>query len=148
MKSIHTLLVLAATAVAAPINAPAADNPMTPGEWEISTQIEMTGSSYKIPPHTMRHCITAADLAKSGGVPEPQSKGNTTCTMGDLKKSAQGVDWSMRCNGDANVQMEGKILYDSATQYHGTIRMKTSVQGHASEMKQSLQARRLGDCTK
>lgn len=147
MKSIHALLALAATVVAAPLSVAAAGNPITPGEWEVSTQIEMTGMSYKVPPHTMRQCFTASELANRGGVPKPQSHGNTTYKMNDLRKSANGVDWTMSCTGDADMQIEGNIVYDSATRYHGTIQMKMNARGHASEMKQSLQARRVGDCT-
>ena len=148
MKSIHASFALAVALAAIPLLATAAGNPMAPGEWEISTQVAITGVPYKIPPHTSRQCITAADLAKSHGVPEPQSHGNTTCKMGDINQTANGADWTMNCSGDATLHMTGQITYDSATRYHGTIHMKSSAAGHASEMNQSLQATRVGDCTK
>lgn len=110
--------------------------------------MQMTGMPYQMPPHTARQCITAAMLKENGGVPMPHSPPGTQCKMINMHRSGNRMDWGMSCSGQTAMQGEGSMTWDSATSYHGQMHMTTDMAGRHTDMRQTMQGKRLGGCTK
>jgi len=117
----------------------AADSPMKPGLWEITTKMEMPGVPYQIPPTKSTHCYTAEEIAKQQGA-VPEQKGD--CAVTDLKRSGNKTTWKVVCKGENPGQGEGEIVFQDPASYAG--KMKFEAQGMTISSKYS--GRRVGDC--
>jgi len=80
MKLCTTLAVclLATSAFAA--DAP--KNPMKPGKWEITTQMDMPGM--QMPPRTFTKCVTKEDAANVENA-IPRGRNDSSCKISDVK---------------------------------------------------------------
>lgn len=144
MKSALLLVSL----VLAAVPAFADQNPMKPGMWEITSRTDMPGMPYKVPPVTFKHCVTAAMLAQNQGLAEPHSPPGTHCERVKFKMSGNHAEWGVSCTGKTNVSGEGSMTWDSPDSYHGQTHMTMDMDGHTMNMTQTMQGRRLGDCSK
>jgi len=147
MKTTLLLALLALLALAA-MPALAGDNPMKPGMWEITTQTEMPGMPYKMPPMTFKHCITPAMLARNNGLDEQKSPPGTHCERSKMNISGNQAEWSLSCTGKTNMSGHGTVTWDSANSYHGETHLTMDMGGHTSNVTQTMQGRRIGECSK
>jgi hypothetical protein len=127
---------LSATASAAPSN-------MQPGLWEITTETSMPGMPMSIPPQTMRHCYTAAELSQAQNT-VPQS-GDASCKIKDYQVKGNTATWTIECSGEAAMRGSGTMT-TNATSYSGSMTSVMSHPGGTMEMTSSWRARRIGDC--
>ena len=119
----------------------AATNPMKPGKWQISMQIDIPNLPVKMPPMKFTQCVTQEDLDKDPQASIPKDQKNS-CKVGDYKVDGNVVTWTVGCPKE-NMTGSGRITY-SDDSYDGE--MKMDMDGTESTTKYS--AKRLGDCTK
>lgn len=114
-------------------NAFAAD--MTPGQWEVTSQMQMEGMS--IPAHTTRFCMRKEDVGK------PPMQMDNSCKMTEQKRSGDTMSFRMQCNtpGQGPTTMNMTIT-STPTAYNGTGEMDMEGQ----KMKMRYSGKRVGDC--
>lgn len=115
---------------------------VTPGKWEVTVEMEMVGMAHKMPPTTMTHCISKADVEKAEGLVPKGGKDAKDCKYYDVVMSGNTVSWKMECSAQ-NLKGEGKMTYESES-YTGTSHIKMG----EMEMKQKFTGKRLGECEK
>ena len=125
------ILVLAVPAVAA-------DNPVKPGKWQWSMQMEIPGMPFKMPPIKMTHCVTEED-AKSA---IPQNQKDKDCKVGEYEVDGKTIKWTVDCPKQ-KMTGKGEITYtdDSMT---GEMVMNSDGQ----EITTKYTGKRLGNCDK
>jgi hypothetical protein len=137
---------LALCVVVAAAPAHAQSNPMRPGRWQTTMQMQMPNMP-QMPPMTMNstQCITAQQLEKdpASGVPRgTQNPNQGMCKVSDFKISGNSVAWKMTCSGEQAMTGEGEMTFVQDS-YTGT--MKMAMPQGAMTMK--MTGKRLGDCT-
>jgi len=142
---ISPLLVLLAVAA---LPALAADNPMRPGMWEITSQTDMPGMPYKMPPMTFKQCVTPEMLTKDHGLGAPHSPPGSHCERAQYKVAGNHAEWAVSCTGRQKLSGKGSITWDSPDSYRGETHMTMDVNGRTTNMTQTMQGKRLGDCSK
>lgn len=116
-------------------------SPQKPGKWQIKMEMEMPGMPVKMPPITMEHCVTEADLAdpqKSVPSNDPKSE----CKVSNYTVKGNTVTWSMDCPKQ-QMKGSGEITYTNET-FDGTMKMSMS----GKEMSTKYSGKWLGTCTK
>lgn len=132
------LLAVAATAQAAGPN-------MQPGKWEITSRMEIPGIPYPMNDMTMQHCFTAADVAQGEKSVQPDMGDNPEhCQVSNYTLQGNTATWSLRCD---NMSGQGSMTY-SGDSYTGTTEFQVQAEGVMQSMKQTISARRVGDCGK
>jgi hypothetical protein len=109
------------------------------GEWEMTSQMEMSGMPAgmpSMPAMTHRQCITKDMMVPS------QEHQNKDCEKMTQDVSGNTVTWSMRCttNGQTS-EMNGTSTYDGDTM-KGTMQMTTQ----DMKMTSHVTGKRLGPC--
>lgn len=143
MKTTSLLGLLALVA----LPALAGENPMQPGMWEITTQMNMPGMPYQMPPMTFKHCVTPEMLAKDHGLGEQKSPPGSHCERTRMKLSGNRAEWAVSCTGKANMSGHGTLTWDSPDSYHGETHLTMDMDGQTRNMTQTMQGKRLGACT-
>ena len=111
------------------------------GKWEITSQTEMVGSQFKIPPVTYTQCLDNKNM-----VPQNKQNNNKDCKM--LKQTVKGgtVSWEMVCDGkDSKAQGKGQIIYKDSTMA-GDFTIKTTAQGKELTIINKMTGKRIGVC--
>lgn len=142
-----TTLLLALLALAA-MPALAGQNPMRPGLWEITTQMDMPGMPYKMPPMTLKHCVTPEMLAKDHGLGEQKSPPGSHCERTKMSMSGNHAEWAVSCTGKTHMTGNGTVTWDSVDSYHGESHLTMDMNGHTTNVRQTMQGKRIGECSK
>jgi hypothetical protein len=117
-----------------------ADVNMSEGRWEQTTEFEMEGMPFKMPPTTVTQCVTKQDVV-------PRSEKDKNCKI--LSQSIKGntVTWKVRCEERGSVsEGEGEITYSGAS-YKGSMSMKMTQEGKTQNAKLKMAGKRIGECT-
>ena len=118
-------------------------HPMRPGQWEITSQMEMPNMPMKVPETKMTQCVTGEQLkdpaSMMGG--GPGGKPNSACKISDHKTSGSTVSWKMVCPPPQALDGTGEMTFKDDS-YTGNMKMKTD-QG---TMTMKIAGKRLGDC--
>ncbi|HEX6708557.1 MAG TPA: DUF3617 family protein [Albitalea sp.] len=110
-----------------------AQPPTEPGDlWEDTVEAQMSGMPAR--PQTHRRC------SPKGNESAPLSDPSGHCEMLDVRRSASGMAWKMRCEG--NLSGSGEIRYEGRDRYQGAWTMDMA--GRSMTMKMS--GRRVGEC--
>jgi hypothetical protein len=110
-----------------------------PGDlWEDTTETAMSGMPAGMAgrPLTHRRCSPR----NSDALPMADQSGG--CEMTDVRRSAKGMAWKMRCQGNPPMTGSGEISYEGRDRYTGAWTMDTA--GRTMTMKMS--GRRIGEC--
>jgi hypothetical protein len=120
-----------------------AQNPMRPGRWEVTMQMQMPTMPMQMPAIKSTQCVTQAQIdSPDKGLPSgPQSNPNA-CKVSDYKVSGNTVTWKMACSGAQPMSGTGEMRFGDDA-YEGTMRMTMEQQ----EMTMKMSGKRLGDCT-
>ena len=129
MRAIRVALVVSALAV----SAVSAQNPMRPGNWESTMQMQMPGMS--MPAMKNTKCVTTEQLKDPVKALPSAAPG---CSMSDYKANGSKVTWKMACTEMAGT---GELTFKGDA-YEGLMNVTSP---HAMTMKMS--GRRVGDCT-
>lgn len=134
----YVFALLAAIAAVVPVSA--AENPAKPGKWQITTQMEIPGMPFKVPPIKTEICLTEEDLkdpAKT--VPnDPKAK----CAISDYTVDGNTVTWTVDCPKQ-DTRGKGTVTYDGDS-YTGNMKMTVGEQ----EMTTKYSGKWLGECKK
>jgi hypothetical protein len=122
----------------------AQQSPMRPGNWEVAMKMSMQGMD--MPPMKHTQCITAEMLKDpQAAIPRgPGQPGENDCKMSDYKMSGSTASYKMVCTKPQPMTMVGEMKYSGTDAYVGTVQMDMSGQ----KMTMSLDAKRIGDCSK
>lgn len=90
---LKTLLILSFAALSFAAGAagsvPDMSHALDPGLWETTVQMQMSGMSAGMPAHSMRKCVTQADLDKYHGIPTSRTDKDMTCTTQKFDRSGK-----------------------------------------------------------
>jgi len=130
------------------VSAHAASPNMREGLWEITTRMEMSGSSgVAMPAQTVRHCVTKNDIENPQGTPPGGAGRDGRCKMTDYKLQGNTATWKMACEGQGAMTGTGTMTY-SGNSYSGSQTMAMNQGGQAINMKMNYSGQRVGDCPK
>ncbi len=114
---------------------------MSPGLWELTTQMKMQGMT--MPPTKFTRCYTAKDLA-SGKQYGPDEK--SQCKISNMKQSGGNISYDMACLADGE-KMAGTVKGTmSATTFSLEQKLRMTPDQGMGEMHLIVKGRRLGDC--
>jgi hypothetical protein len=113
------------------------------GLWEVTTQVEMEGMPYSMPPTTIRQCIT-----KSDPVPQTADKGYD-CKIADQKISGNTVSYAVECKGkEGEMQTSGTTTYTDNSM-NGTAITNFKMPGQPEmKMTSKITGKYIGNCPK
>jgi len=138
------LITAAATCLLAAGPLRAEDHTMRPGEYEMTTRMQMEGMNRDIPPSTFRHCFTAEDVKDAKRIAQGNQQKNSGCEISNVKTEGSRSSWEMTCKSGAKGSAE--MTY-SAEGYDMTMNMETPGGAHGPmKMKMHTTAKRVGDC--
>lgn len=113
------------------------------GLWEITTKVEMKGMPGKIPPSTMRQCITKKDP-----VPKDKNK-NTECKIKDQSVSGDTVTYAMECKGKNSIVLTSGTMTYKGNSFDGTSTTNVKRKGQAEmQMNSKMSGKYIGPCAK
>ena len=117
---------------------------LQPGEWEITTKMELVGSAMQMPPMTIRKCITPEESQKPVDLFRNKRPGRDDCETKVVKEEGNTFSWTVDCK--AQGKGSGTVTY-AAGHYEGTTQMEmVDKSGVTRKMKSTLSGRRVGDC--
>jgi hypothetical protein len=120
-----------------------AQNPMRPGRWEVTMQMQMANMPMQMPEMKTTQCVTEAQLKDpASSVPSAAARNNSSCKVSDYKTAGSMVSWKVACTGQEAMTGTGEMNFSGDT-YTGLMKMMMS-QG---EMSMKMSGKRLGDCT-
>ncbi len=134
---------LAALAFAT-LTCPAIAQEMSPGLWELTTEMKMQGMA--MPPQKFTHCYTAQDLAagKQYGMDE-----KSNCTIRNMKNVGGSISYEMSCTASDGTKMSGSVKGTmSATAFSLEQKLRMTPDQGMGDMLYLIKGRRLGDCKK
>ena len=145
MKTV-SVIALAMLATAAVL----AQTGMRPGQWEISTQMQMPNmpAGFQMPVTKTTRCVTpeqAKDPANT--IPRDGGRGRggkDDCKMTDHKMTGSTITYSMACTSPDRMTATGEMTFTGDDSYTSTMKMNMA-QG---EMTMKLTGKRIGECTK
>ena len=130
------LAALACTAIA--YDAAAQQNPMRPGRWEVTAQMDMPGM--QMPAMKNTQCITQQQI-DSPTHAVPTGPDNKDCKVSDYKVSGNTITWTMACPSQ-QMTGSGELKFDGDT-YAGLVK----IMAQGKEMNMKFNGKRIGDCT-
>lgn len=114
---------------------------MSPGLWELTTEMKMQGMN--MPANKFTHCYTAKDIAsgKQYGMDE-----KSKCTISNMKSAGGNISYDMTCAADGS-KMSGSVKGTmSATAFAFEQKLRMTPDQGMGEMHSFVKGRRLGDC--
>jgi Protein of unknown function (DUF3617) len=122
----------------------AQQSPMRPGNWEVIMKMSMPGM--EMPPMKQTQCVTQEMLKDpQSAIPKgPNSQGANDCKMSDYRMTGSTASYKMVCTKPQAMTMVGEMKYSGTDAYVGTVQMDVSGQ----KMSMTMDAKRVGDCTK
>ncbi|KQC09174.1 MAG: hypothetical protein APR62_02975 [Smithella sp. SDB] len=113
------------------------------GLWEITTQVEMKGMPYSMPPTTFRQCITKNDAALKN------KDKNYECKNTSQKISGDTVSYTVECKGKEGItKTSGKTTF-TENSMNGTstttVKMKRQPE---MKMASKITGKYIGPCPK
>jgi len=137
MSRIVTTLTITSLFLALPALACAGSN-MQPGQWEITSSIDLPGMSFSMPASKNMQCI-------SGDEPIPQAQQQSDkCRLVENEIDGDRVSWELHCESDGGtLTSRGEIVYQG-DRFEGTVVSQGGrLQGGIT---QRMTGKRVGDC--
>ena len=123
--------------------------PIRAGLWETSVKLDMPGMPVAPQPITISNCLTEEQVrdpdAAMASLNSPR-EGDGNCQVGNYKLAGNIATWTMNCTGPNTIKGEGRIIFENANAYHGTVKMQMAGPQGDMSMTQNMKARRVGDC--
>ena len=112
---------------------------MKPGNYEYTVKMEMPGMPFAMPPQTINHCLTQADVDKGKQYQTNNDQDNGGCEIKNMKQSAGKATFDMACKDGTTGKAEYAFTKDSMTG-------KTVMTREGQPMNMNMSAKRTGDC--
>jgi hypothetical protein len=111
-----------------------------PGEYQITSKVEMPGMPGGMPPITITECVSKQD-------PIPQiNNTDQDCTIQNMKKNGNTVTWEMECNQEGQkIESKGKMVY-SGDNFTGTITTTMGTEAGNMVVNTKITGTRIGSC--
>ena len=111
-----------------------------PGEYEVTTKVEMPGMPMPMPPQTNIQCLTEKD-------PLPDSDaGSQNCKVSDMKTKGNTMTWRMVCDQDGTkTESTGSMTY-KGDRFDGTIKTKMGPEMGNTTVTVVISGKRIGKC--
>jgi hypothetical protein len=140
MTQKKTLAALALLAAAAPAHA----QEMRPGLWEFNTVFSLPGKAPGAQKMTRKQCLTPNDV-KDKSAMKGSLDPKLGCSMSDFKQDGSQFSYKVACKGQATMTgtVSGTATADAMSM---NMDMDMSAMKGMGTMKQSVSARRIGDC--
>ena len=111
---------------------------INPGEWQVTTRMEMPGMPMAVPPFTERYCMGPDNLLPRQ---DSQQQGGDCKTTTEV--SGDTVNWKVVCTTpEGNAVTRGSISYHGDS-YEGEATVEAP---GAPPMKQKMSGKRIGPC--
>lgn len=130
--ALFVALVFATLAFAAPA-------PMQPGEWLVTTRVEMPGMPVAIPPQTHTYCYTEQQIKEKKVMP----KYPDNCKEQYARVSGNTMSWKVVCNGKGGTMTMTGTMTSTGTSYTG--KSITQMPG-GRKMTSDMSGKRTGPC--
>ena len=137
----------------------AADNPfeafkgkVKEGNYEYKMEMDM-GQMPGMPPgmgkqsYTMQHCVTAKDIEKGAMGKGRDGKMPENCEIKNFKMSGNTASYTMICKGGPDMIADNTITFRDGG-YSMDMKMQMDRGGQTMNMKQHMEGKYLGPCTK
>jgi len=111
---------------------------MRPGQYEYTVRMEIPGMPVAMPPMTLQHCLTQADIDQGR---QYESRQNQDCEVKNLRQSPGKASMDLVCKDGTT----GKGEY---TFGNDALNGKTTMMRDGQAMAMNMSARRAGDCKK
>lgn len=121
-----------------PAAALAAGSGMKPGQYEYTMKMDMPGMPVAMPPMTVQHCLTQADLDQGR---QYENRQHQDCEVKNLRQSPGKASMDLACKDGTTGRGEYTFGNDSMTG-------KTTMTRDGQAMVMNMTARRTGDCRK
>jgi hypothetical protein len=108
-----------------------------PGEWSITTTVEMPGMS--MPPMTFNQC-----LKKDNYIPAQNPQQQEGCKVIESTFDGSTARWKMECEG---VETVGSMTF-STESFSGQSSMKMNMNGTTMTTKSTMKGRYVGPCSR
>lgn len=102
--------------------------------WEMTSEMEMVGMPFAMPPTTVKVCQPDGDWQKP-----PQDKQEGNCQVKDLKRSGETMRWKMVCTGKEAMEGDGELTRSGDT-FSGRTRIKSA----HGDMTVKMRGKKLG----
>lgn len=123
------------------VGGPASALDFEPGEYEITSTMEVPGMAMAMPPQTMRHCMT-----KEEPVPPSSGEESGQCKMGEVKIEGDTVTWNVVCEQEGYRSVtRGETTYHG-DRFEGTITSDTQAPSGNMSVTVRISGKRVGAC--
>ena len=113
---------------------------LQPGEYEITSKVEMPGMPMQMPPQTTTQCLTEKDPVPN------QSVQNQGCKIKDMKTKGNTVTWKMVCDQDGTkTESSGSMTYHG-DHFEGTFQTKMGPEMGNTIVSTVITGKRIGKC--
>lgn len=111
-----------------------------PGEYRITSKVEMPGMPGGMPPQTFTQCISEQDP-----IPQTKSAGQD-CEIHNMEQNGNAVTWDMECNQQGQkITSRGEMIYKGDS-FEGTITTKMGPQAGNMIITTEITGERTGNC--
>lgn len=119
----------------------------TPGQWEITTKMSMSGAQkMEIPPMTVKICLKPEDVKdwrkQAMGDRNAQNK---DCKILEQNVSGNTVKFKMRCEGKQPTDIAGEVTYQGKA-FSGKTTINSATQQGPMTIRSDVSAKHIGDC--
>lgn len=102
--------------------------------WEMTTEMEMVGMPFAMPPTTLKLCQPDGDWRRP-----PEGKQENDCEMKDVRTSGNTMKWRMVCTGEEPMEGDGEM-----TRTADTFTGRTRIKARQGEMNMKMRGRKVG----
>ncbi len=111
-----------------------------PGQYEITSKVEMPGMPSSLPPQTVIQCMTKQEPVHTENV------ANQGCKVKNLTTKGDTISWEMECEQQGQkMKTTGQITYSGNT-FQGTIKTSLGPQAGNMTITTVISGKRIGDC--
>jgi len=102
--------------------------------WEMTTEMEMVGMPFAMPPTTFKLCQPDGDWSRP-----PEGKQDQNCTVKDVKRSGNSMKWKVSCTGEEPMEGEGEM-----TRTADALTGRTHITSRQGEMNMKMKGKKVG----
>jgi hypothetical protein len=134
-------------AVALLVACGAAHADISPGEWQMSTTVELPGMSSAFGPFTQTECLSATQAKDPGRLFAAPGGPAAGCAFTNQNDDGSTFSFDLSCGGTTPVSGSGSVRY-GADSVDGELKLRSEFGGQLLETRFRISAHRIGPCGK